>query len=488
MKANSGKDSSRPIPDYPYALELLKKINNFVLGSPQIARHFQYGPYTLWAFSQQSIFEDIKRFSATRRVPKEPRFSLKIFLFGGMTALVSFLAAIKMLVGRCQVLVYSVDKVTPPLRCDFRIEGIYRFLNQRNICFGEIFHTMLTRQFVSNLLKRRRAGFYLEAIDVLLAPFIGRKSLRKPLNLSLFGSGEGEFVEWLLAKYLRNAMIVRRRVRVLKFLIRLARVKHILTIDDPRYYCEIILAGRQAGVPTYAFQHGRFNKYSVGWIYYNIPTEQCLVPDVFFVWNEYWRVKLLALSPVFKFYAERVKIGGRPSGQVAAIPTEREKDDIITVLIPYEVDVDSAELCSYIKAFLGCAETHIIFKTRPGIPEKAQIKELELTPFLDDERFLVTMNVSREMWGKVDIVAASHSTMLYEAIESCRPVGVLKMKSTQADELVRDNLAEEISLDRDICKTVNRIARTEEKELEKRSAVMKTTISIEETLKKIISL
>lgn len=476
-----------------YSKVLLKRINGVAIGNVPIYDFFIYKNYSLWSFFQQLIWEDIKKFSNNRSFSdKKSKVSLVHSLFPYLfVSVVSVLALIKFLLKWPRFIVYGVDIVTGDMKIDLRMGRVYKYFVDKRIGYGEILHTNINKRAILNFFKRRRLVFYLESLKPIYKIYriFKRKSFFKEIKLNdadlkNFSIDEKKLVFSLLKKYSYLAEMSLFKIKALAAIFRLIKPYSVFLIDDARYYHEILLAAKSAGIKTWAFQHSRFNEYLPGWIYYEIPAEKCIVPDKFFVWNEYWKERLLKISPVFSYYQDRIIIGGKAYLAEKIEFAKTLPDDIITVLIPYEKFGSVYEIKKCIVKILECGKTKVVFKLRKDEPPKEQLDKFSLTS--DNPNFEAVSNLDDDLLKKVDLVIATHSTMLYEMVEAGKAVGVLKTGNTQAGDLIEDGLAKEIDCEEDICPKIKKMSNTDKNILLQRSSRLKTDVDLEDTLYELI--
>lgn len=444
-------------------LKIFKKINSSVLSDQNLVRSLQYGVFSLWACEQQLLWERIRASSAPKWI-----FS-SLVVWGGRGVAYISLAwfVVRMRISGSHVAVYGIDLADPPYVADGRIGGIYRFLEDAKIGYGEILHTVFTKRFFINMIRRRRSAFYL---DLAYGAHPASGGVQMSFNSVTVGR-------------IRAATHLPQSIAFIRRILRLAGVRIILAIDDTRYYHPLMIAAKECGIPFYAFQHGRFSKYLPGWAHYGLDPITCPFPDAVFVWSDYWRSVLLETSPVARLYADRVRVGGNPSGSYAPITLTPPPDDgILTFLIPHEDDASEAEVGGFIADILSIPDTHVIYKLRRGRPTPLFTKEL-----VDNTSFEVCFDVGEDEWVRTDAVLGSYSTFLYEAVAFGRPVGVFESGSAQASDLVRGGFAATVRK-KNILSDARGIAATSWDEVCRRRRIFNPSGSLEKTLSAIISL
>ncbi len=386
-------------------------------------------------------------------------------------SVVSSISYFFLLVMRRKILIYSVDRVSLlPEGIDERLKPLYRVLHKCGVAYIEIFHTSTLGDFLKNFLKRRRPALYLEVLEpvisiIHLLVFSGKSnfsvdSVVLPEELS---SEEKRFIYFLIDKYVKEALRFPIKIRLLTALFSLSNVKIFFSIDDPRYYNSLIVACRRNGIVSYAIQHGHFTKYHVGWLKTSPLKAEKISPDIFFVWNEYWKKELLRLGTYFR---EDSIVIGAPLSYGNINPKIFSDKNKIGILIPRENRPPYKEVREYIEAFLKCPAISVFFKVRPGIPVNIQLKEYGLGE--DHPSSLQVVTDLAKAMPFIDMVVGTYSTLLYDMVASEVPVAILNTSSDYGEGMVKNGLAEKISLTPSLCQDVLRIAKTPKNILKER--------------------
>lgn len=286
---------------------------------------------------------------------------------------------------RPQILVYGNDMLGDQMY-EPRMAGVYEWLVKNKVPFAHIVHATPTGRVVRNWWRRHEPVVYLGA-----------------LPSSLYVA-----------------------------LMRVVRFRAVLAIDDYRFWPHVVDMARSAGAQSFLFQHGRFTRHQE---YLKMAHAQ--LPTKYIVWNEYWKRKILALSPLFSKHQDAVLVGGKPSGsQGSPQRLVREQDGRLRVMVIHEPDMKRADVHHVIQALAIREEIRLFYKIRKDQSAEQQIAHHGLKSFLDTNSISVTTDVS-----PCDLVLGSYSTLLYEMVAMGIPVGVLQVGSTQADDLVEDGLA-----------------------------------------------
>ena len=433
---------------YTYSKNLFDRLSKITIDGVSIHTYFEHEGFDYWQFYKQRIFEDIKVFSRAKsevEIVKTPLgVQLKDFVVNSILLMSSLVTFFSIVLQRKQILVYAIDRVHKPFESDFRLNALYRFLNENNLVYSELFHTVLGQQALSNLYTRKRLAMYLEAGDWLhhvltscgLVKSFNRNSIRS-IDLTSFEVAEQGFVKALIMKYARQVYVSHFKIRLMSRLFRLSRLKVLFAIDDARYYYEILHAARCAGVATYALQHGHFTKYHVGWLRTEEQVGTVVFPAKLLVWSSYWKNELVRLGSAIP--EDLIQVGGEKSA-MGGEEIQRSSVKIITVLIPYETSCPKTEVAHYINRMLACPNVRVVFKLRQDIERMTQLTEYGLET-VNHERFIVVTEIA-DIIGGVDIVAGVYSTFLYEMIAYGKQVVILETSSDYGEGLHINELAD----------------------------------------------
>ncbi len=480
--------------DYVYTLEFLKKVNTIKYGDELLCNLFFYDKYNLWQGYQQSIFAKIKVFSKRKKYDTQCGTKLsgikdiivQVFILSS-----GCMAFFVLLVSGRKTIIYSVDKVSPPFRSDFRIEELYRVLKYKNIRYIEFFHTILGRSTLMNMVKRLRPAFYIESFDILFKILVCLRFIKlqeisfiEELDLSQFKTqSEKFFVKKMIKDYIFYSQLSKFRITVFSRLLSFSKVKVLFGIDDARSYQEIIVACRNNNIISYALQHGHFTKYHVGWLDNVLFEGECISPDVLLVWSEYWKKELVRLGTYFT--QEQIVVGGMKEVVYKAGTSFHMTEKETIILIPYENDAPKEELKLYISKLLTCPHVKLIFKLRPDMPKKQQLEEYDLTK---NEDVLAVFNFE-DIISNVDIVAGVYSTFLYDVLRYEKKVALFKTTLDYGEGIVINGLGDCLGPSEEVCKQILIIKNTSKKIIEERKQRLYgiTPISLEKTLGSIMS-
>jgi hypothetical protein len=458
--------------DYPEALSLVERINQFVEGAPELYGIFVVKDINLLQAYQAGLFLDAKNWTKDRVLSKAPVSlfqQIKLVFVGILLCIATLSAIIWSRLCDVKVVVFTEDKIEGKYKNDFRLEPLYKTLHDTETRYVEVVHTLADRKAFKHLLDRGRPVVYLEVLDFLLAPLVlldARRASRiiAGLDLASFGS-DSDFVHFELVKIISSRRITLARIRLFTAIYRFLNPRSIYAIDDTRHYMELMQAGNLLCVPTYAIQHGHFTKYHTGWRAMTRLPGEVMRPKVLLVWSEYWKKELLRLGTYFK--ESEIKVAGEPSG--TDLLPEDESVKRIGVLIPYEKDAPKAEMYSYIKKLLELPNVEVIFKIRIDEDKQAQLMEYGLE---NDISQITVIRSLRDVANHVKVVMGTYSTLLYDWVVFGRAVVIPETSLDYGMGMVENGLADIVSRTDDIGHAVIKAATLPRQELLRRRKIL----------------
>lgn len=489
---------------YDYARDLLGRVNSVRVQDRMLSGVFNFSDpglvVSLWSFQQFFLMREIGDFAkrsghsgalATKSMDKQVQRSLVNLLLRFWAVAISLITICRALLLRVPILVYSVDKLDKFTRRDPRLAQIYTKLEQGNVRYTGIVHSLLGREFLSNSLLRLRPVIYLEAVDAFYPIFKNRYKERKyrrlvaELKLDEFSEDERAFVRGLLKHCVSRCLLSEFRVRVFLKIFSWSSLRAFISIDDIRHANELLLAAHIAGVTSYVFQHSNFD-YLSGLD--TLPPETYIFPDHFYVWNTYWLKRIPELSPLFAHYRDRLRIGGRANGYVTKEALFKGgSDGRMTILLPYEVNVDKREILPYIEQLVAHPDTKILFKTRSDMSSDTQVAEYLISGYVKGGKIEVVTHLSDDALRDVDVVLGVYTTFLDEMIERGKPVGVFTTSYPVFNDLARSGIAGTVHLHRDVYEQVKVLSKTsKENLLRNRGVFLEGGGSIPETVRSIL--
>ncbi len=474
--------------DLVYELGLLEKMSNVrVNGTPLKNVPFGDG-YSIWHRFVLFVFSsDIKRFSVARNFEaylngeggRDASLSLKGFFVGMFGVLISCVAWAAVSVMKPRVILFGIDRVSDSeFKSDFRTRSLHAYLRKKHISYAECLHTVFNVSFLGNVFIRLRPVFYLEALDTWYAVLkrigMAKKSVAPELSgLDAFTVEERKFASYVIKKYLGEVGLVEFRVDMLTAFIRASGARAVWMIDDARHYHDVALAAKIAGIPSYAFQHGHFTRYHVGWLK-NGSVLSYVRPDFLVLWSEYWEKELMRLGSVFPDSA--LIVGGFPE-RASVLPLKKAGHPLI--LIPHETDSPKTEVAAFIKQILtDVPSARIVMKLRPDYPREGQMRAYPTENA--GGRISAVTNLS-ELTESPSAVLGVYSSFLYDMVSVGVPVGLMETSMDYGKGLVENGLADSVSLD-GISSWISASGAMSDSELEKRKKSLMSDVSFETTL------
>lgn len=317
---------------------------------------------------------------------------------------------------------------------DFRLVDITKEMNRANISFARV--------------------KCIEKKDILKKPtklYMGYRSVQSYIhneyegldNIPLF---KREHLVNILGYIERLSQDAIEEIKDLKTLLSGTRIKALYGVDDTRQVNSLIVACKLNGIPTYGHQHGLYSKYHIGWMKPGIPRKYNVTFDRIISWSEYWKKKLVQYSSAYK--ESDVEIGcpmRKKAYHIAKGKTDiKMKNDTLNIMIPYEFAASTMEIGQYIDYFIEKKEWNIIFKLRPDEPIQQQLESYRIKNI---EKLSYTIKYSREDLEKIDAVAGTQTTLLYEMIEYGKPIWYLRTSFSLAGDLAKDEIGYEIDFD-----------------------------------------
>jgi hypothetical protein len=477
--------------DLPYELGLLKRIENVSVDGVQISEYPLFGKYSYWHRFVQFVFSsDIRRFSATRSFAgyqageggRSVHVSLKGFIVSGFGIAMTSVGWIFARMARPQVIVFGIDRMSDVEHsADFRIRGLHAFLQKNKISFIECFHTVFNISFLKNIFLRGRFALYLESLDARFALMrrlgIAPKRHDPELKgLEAFSEEERKFVSYVVKKYIGEQALIEYRVKKLSRFIHDSGAKAIWMIDDARYYHDVALAAKVEGIPSYAFQHGHFTPYHVGWLKEPKTSLEYPRPDTLVVWSDYWKKELLRLGGVFPDNA--LAVGGYTE-HAFSFTTEPAKN--LTLLIPHETDSPKEEVRAHIESVLqALPDVEVYIKLRPDHSRDVQVS---LYGAISAHTRVHFVSDVRELTVRPSAVLGVYSSFLYDMVRSKVPVAIMETSMDYGKGMVENGLAD--VLPKNDPKAIERISATALDVLKQRAQSLNSEAVFSDTLSDI---
>ena len=338
---------------------------------------------------------------------------------------------------RPPALLYTVDRVTPGLGCDFRLQPIYRELERRGERFAEYVHVGQGARTAGDIAARGRPAVYFEYLDRLGAlPATPTPSPPSPGD----GGSEDLLLARVAARGLELAAAGARRYRMLKRVLRLHRPRYALVMDDSRHTHALVAACKSLGVPVVGYQHAvGFNRFYAGLACYGWSGARSHAPDRYALWSDYFRERLLGFSELFTTRDTFVCGNLRPP-PASASPARAGSSGggKLRVLLVSEPKASPEELLPVVARLVANEGLEVRLKVRPG--EDVDAAGTFFGDLFAGMRVVDTASV-HEAFAECDVVVGLYSSVLYEALQAPRPVVVLRTRSPYAGDLGAEGLA-----------------------------------------------
>jgi len=214
-------------------------------------------------------------------------------------------------------------------------------------------------------------------------------------------------------------------------------------LDDVNgYIFPLLYACHTCGMRTIGHQHGAYVRRHVGYIMPGIERTEFTWFDKVIVWGEYWKDKLLKASRLYTpdfFFVGATKSTKRysPSGS-HSVPARN-------VLIPYEFLTNTFKVGQYIQKLIDLGY-NVFFKPRPD-EDLADQLDAYCLPVAYRERLTVVANLDDVTLQKIDIVAGTMTTLIYELLPCNKIVWILETEYRFLEDLTEEGLAELVHLE-----------------------------------------
>lgn len=255
---------------------------------------------------------------------------------------------------------------------------------------------------------------YFEAIYYALKPFLRNRSFHVKQTDNAFANQILEIHQ----HYFNESYHI---YHISKWIMKFLNIQCLLSLDDSRYSNELNIAAKDLQITTIGYQHGRFNEYHIG--LFEFPF------DVYCVWSEYFKNKLLKLSS--KYTPNQIAVIGHFRIKEPLSLIQREK----IILWLGESNINYEEVTPFIEKAVKDGY-NIIFRGKPG-------NNYSLA------NFLTAYNISIDTYGnyfeslkmhRIGVVIGTHSTALMESWTAGVPSFALQTSYDYGKHLWEDGL------------------------------------------------
>ena len=245
---------------------------------------------------------------------------------------------------------------------------------------------------------------------------------------------------------------------VLKEQLKDTQITKLYGIDDTNHVYPIIYACQANGIKTIGHQHGaNYSPWDAPYSLQGFKQGEYKWFDTILVWGEFWKKHILSTSTCYT--TEQIKVGTslRPPHRPKSLDTCGIRGTK-NILIPYEFLADTYLIGRYICALQDLG--YIIYlKWR-----KDERLEDEIEAYcLNEERekkLIIVEDITNELMDKIDIVAASYSTIIFESLPYLKVIWILETKFVFREYLVEKGIAKKIRLEHleeDIQRPISRV-------------------------------
>ena len=354
---------------------------------------------------------------------------------------------------RPEAIVYAIDVLGRGRACDPRIERLYCLLEDEGVSFTEITWSVDPRRALRNWWQRRRPCLYIQGFEVPVSP------ARRPANSQSTGDASMRLEDRLLMGLATQVMLpaantsvrlIEKLKRVVQFLgvrrafaantsvrlieklkrvVQFLGVRRAFFIDDYRHAYELVVACKRCGIPTLGVQHGQFNAYSVGLMAYGFDSPQRHSFDRYWLWSHFFRDQLLRQSDLYRemdvFVGGPTQVFDEPAAP-ADLSTRRTANTRVRVLWlaeQYESSLQRSEVTPYVARLIADPRVELAIKLHPSqrAPARGALPLLAAIAGEGTEVPLVRGPL-QEAIADADVVVASYSSAVFEAILYHRPV------------------------------------------------------------------
>ena len=324
---------------------------------------------------------------------------------------------------------------------NFRLRDLYAELDSRGIRFIHSFGFSGFKAYFRHLLKYRRFCFY-SPHSARIYTALGGAAVEYPrvdLRDAGLATHEAAALERLIRHFQTHIESNMRLQGLIRLCLRMSGLEYVVGIDDHNALVGLLPACKAEGVETIAMQTGPFRKLNLGWICPGIPREHCTGYDRLLVWSEYWKQLLAGISNVYS--PGNLEACGfiRPQSLTLARHPQGPSATPVHLLYAWEFLAEPTEVSAYLTALIDHGvEVH--FKLRPDTPDDVQLRHLPR------EKLHLIRTFEPDSLSKFDVCGGTFTTVMYELYHLGLPLWYFPMSHDYGDFIVRDGIAEEITL------------------------------------------
>lgn len=372
-----------------------------------------------------------------------------------------------------EVLVFSVDALDPVTGENRWIGGLHQALKRQRIRFLEVLWSASGASALRNLLVRRHAAIYANAFGayqpIAAAHTASDDSPVRPDPTTEFLTRLAEGV--LIPAAMSSVERIRRYERLLRFM----KPRGVYCMDDCVHAFELVAACKHHDIPTVALQHGRIGRHTAGLMGYGFSARRSHGFDRYCAWSDFFAEVLREHSEFIP--PESVVAAGisRPSMRCSNRPTSvggeksRAKVSVLFLGEQYSPVEQKTAVHPYVSSLCESKVIELIFKPHPLQGEMPFAIELPRK----HARILVIDEPLEAALGRADVVVASFTSAIFEAILHQKPV--ILFSTARHDDphgLAKSGLATKVASPALIEEAVLYAARTGSAELARRKQLV----------------
>lgn len=326
---------------------------------------------------------------------------------------------------------------------DFRSKEIIKILKASGLRVLEAVPAQTPRMTLKSFFQSTNYYFYSQPVQRSLRnAFSLQFILPENKMLSHLFSSAIQYVETTITGSIEECKIHKRNFST-------SNIKFFYGFDDINdYLFPLLFAAKDLAIPTVGHQHGAYVKRHAGYMMRGIAPSCFEWYERVIVWGDYWKKKMLRDAPIHpsgRWVVGSTKITLPYSSQESQI-AETDHRVPTTIFIPYEFLADTASIGKYIEAFLSMGYV-IYFRPRPDESLDAQIEAYQLSPQSAAALKISTGPLDREFLDKIDIVAGTMTTLIYELLPAGKIIWYLDTPYRHLLDLVEEGLAHCITLE-----------------------------------------
>ena len=223
-----------------------------------------------------------------------------------------------------------------------------------------------------------------------------------------------------------------------------SKITQFYGIDDTNYAYPMIYACQANGIETIGHQHGaNYSPWDAPYNLNGFNRDEYKWFDKLLVWGEFWKDHILSTSSAYS--KEQIVVGAHMRPLALASNEACGVKGSKNILMPYEFYADTHLLGKYICALQDIGYV-IYLKWRPD-EQLADELDAYCLPEERKTRIVVVEEITNELMKKIDIVAASCSTIIFDAIPYMKEIWILETKFVFGEYLVEKGLAKKIRIE-----------------------------------------